>query len=174
MLIPVALTHFPLKFWFKVCNKCKGVKEANMPLYCRCAGDFNLTFSAKVSALIHLPISMLKAYKVYLYFFFYRASLSRSWCFGTSHPTITWDFWRRPSTGCLRWALRWTRALTESSFKSRDVFIRHRQAGGQMFIFYIYNFIMSMNNKYNCWNVVTVALYGKGPHSPETFSVWSI
>ncbi|KAF6729526.1 DNA polymerase epsilon catalytic subunit A [Oryzias melastigma] len=30
-----------------VCNKCKGVKEANMPLYCRCAGDFNLTFSAK-------------------------------------------------------------------------------------------------------------------------------
>uniref|UniRef100_A0A3B3CYW5 DNA polymerase epsilon catalytic subunit n=1 Tax=Oryzias melastigma TaxID=30732 RepID=A0A3B3CYW5_ORYME len=72
-----------------VCNKCKGVKEANMPLYCRCAGDFNLTFSAMVSALIHLPISMLKAYKVYLYFFFYRASLSRSWCFGTSHPTIT-------------------------------------------------------------------------------------
>uniref|UniRef100_A0A3B3HNQ0 DNA polymerase epsilon catalytic subunit n=1 Tax=Oryzias latipes TaxID=8090 RepID=A0A3B3HNQ0_ORYLA len=30
-----------------VCNKCKGVKEANMPLYCRCAGDFSLTFSAK-------------------------------------------------------------------------------------------------------------------------------
>ncbi|KAM9811154.1 DNA polymerase epsilon catalytic subunit A [Neosynchiropus ocellatus] len=29
------------------CNKCKGVKEANMPLYCRCAGDFSLTFSAK-------------------------------------------------------------------------------------------------------------------------------
>lgn len=30
-----------------VCTKCKGVKEANMPLYCVCAGDFELTFSAK-------------------------------------------------------------------------------------------------------------------------------
>ncbi|KAK5871426.1 hypothetical protein PBY51_004310 [Eleginops maclovinus] len=30
-----------------VCTKCKGVKEANMPLYCKCAGDFDLTFSAK-------------------------------------------------------------------------------------------------------------------------------
>ncbi|XP_037535886.1 DNA polymerase epsilon catalytic subunit A-like [Nematolebias whitei] len=30
-----------------VCTKCKGVKEANMPLYCRCAGDFDLTYSAK-------------------------------------------------------------------------------------------------------------------------------
>ncbi|XP_029019497.1 DNA polymerase epsilon catalytic subunit A [Betta splendens] len=30
-----------------VCAKCKGVKEANMPLYCGCAGDFDLTFSAK-------------------------------------------------------------------------------------------------------------------------------
>ncbi|XP_031425753.1 DNA polymerase epsilon catalytic subunit A-like [Clupea harengus] len=29
------------------CTKCKGVKEANMPLYCRCAGDFSLTFSIK-------------------------------------------------------------------------------------------------------------------------------
>uniref|UniRef100_A0A3P8VY69 DNA polymerase epsilon catalytic subunit n=1 Tax=Cynoglossus semilaevis TaxID=244447 RepID=A0A3P8VY69_CYNSE len=28
-----------------VCNKCKGVKEANMPLYCACAGDFDLTSS---------------------------------------------------------------------------------------------------------------------------------
>ncbi|TDH12869.1 hypothetical protein EPR50_G00050310 [Perca flavescens] len=30
-----------------VCTKCKGVKEANMPLYCKCAGDFDLTFPAK-------------------------------------------------------------------------------------------------------------------------------
>lgn len=30
-----------------VCGKCKGVKEANMPLYCSCAGDFELTFSSK-------------------------------------------------------------------------------------------------------------------------------
>ncbi|XP_019718434.1 DNA polymerase epsilon catalytic subunit A [Hippocampus comes] len=30
-----------------VCTKCKGVKEANMPLYCKCAGDFELTFPAK-------------------------------------------------------------------------------------------------------------------------------
>ncbi|XP_018524002.1 DNA polymerase epsilon catalytic subunit A [Lates calcarifer] len=30
-----------------VCTKCKGVKEANMPLYCGCAGDFDLSFSAK-------------------------------------------------------------------------------------------------------------------------------
>ncbi|KAG7263406.1 hypothetical protein CRUP_007412, partial [Coryphaenoides rupestris] len=29
------------------CVKCKGVKEANMPIYCRCAGNFDLTFSAK-------------------------------------------------------------------------------------------------------------------------------
>ncbi|KAK0148516.1 DNA polymerase epsilon catalytic subunit A [Merluccius polli] len=29
------------------CVKCKGVKEANMPLYCKCAGEFELTFSAK-------------------------------------------------------------------------------------------------------------------------------
>ncbi|KAJ3603695.1 hypothetical protein NHX12_028439 [Muraenolepis orangiensis] len=29
------------------CVKCKGVKEANMPLYCKCAGNFDLTFSAK-------------------------------------------------------------------------------------------------------------------------------
>ncbi|XP_076126347.1 DNA polymerase epsilon catalytic subunit A [Alosa pseudoharengus] len=29
------------------CAKCKGVKEANMPLYCCCAGDFNLTFTTK-------------------------------------------------------------------------------------------------------------------------------
>uniref|UniRef100_A0A6Q2YZ91 DNA polymerase epsilon catalytic subunit n=1 Tax=Esox lucius TaxID=8010 RepID=A0A6Q2YZ91_ESOLU len=31
------------------CSKCKGVKEANMPLYCTCAGDFELTFPTKVS-----------------------------------------------------------------------------------------------------------------------------
>ncbi|KAM9360448.1 DNA polymerase epsilon catalytic subunit A [Symphorus nematophorus] len=30
-----------------MCTKCKGVKEANMPLYCKCAGDFDLTFPAK-------------------------------------------------------------------------------------------------------------------------------
>ncbi|MEQ2187283.1 hypothetical protein GOODEAATRI_003087 [Goodea atripinnis] len=36
------------------CTKCKGVKEANMPIYCACAGDFDLTFSAKVSALKHI------------------------------------------------------------------------------------------------------------------------
>uniref|UniRef100_A0A669ECA5 DNA polymerase epsilon catalytic subunit n=1 Tax=Oreochromis niloticus TaxID=8128 RepID=A0A669ECA5_ORENI len=30
-----------------VCSKCKGVKETSMPLYCKCAGDFDLTFSAK-------------------------------------------------------------------------------------------------------------------------------
>ncbi|KAJ8415285.1 hypothetical protein AAFF_G00422650 [Aldrovandia affinis] len=30
-----------------VCAKCNGVKEANMPIYCRCAGDFALTFSTK-------------------------------------------------------------------------------------------------------------------------------
>ncbi|KAJ1092585.1 hypothetical protein NDU88_005695 [Pleurodeles waltl] len=30
------------------CMKCKGVKEANMPLYCTCAGDFDLTISLKV------------------------------------------------------------------------------------------------------------------------------
>uniref|UniRef100_A0A8C4T9X8 DNA polymerase epsilon catalytic subunit n=1 Tax=Erpetoichthys calabaricus TaxID=27687 RepID=A0A8C4T9X8_ERPCA len=30
-----------------VCMKCKGVKEANMPIYCSCAGDFTLTFSTK-------------------------------------------------------------------------------------------------------------------------------
>lgn len=29
------------------CSKCKGVKEANMPLYCSCAGDFNLSFTTK-------------------------------------------------------------------------------------------------------------------------------
>ncbi|XP_053510024.1 DNA polymerase epsilon catalytic subunit A [Ictalurus furcatus] len=29
------------------CVKCRGVKEANMPLYCSCAGDFSLTFSTK-------------------------------------------------------------------------------------------------------------------------------
>nr|XP_033811806.1 DNA polymerase epsilon catalytic subunit A [Geotrypetes seraphini] len=31
-----------------VCLKCKGVKEANMPIYCSCAGDFDLTISTKV------------------------------------------------------------------------------------------------------------------------------
>lgn len=30
-----------------VCIKCKGVKEANMPLYCTCAGNYDLTFSTK-------------------------------------------------------------------------------------------------------------------------------
>ncbi|KAA0716868.1 DNA polymerase epsilon catalytic subunit A [Triplophysa tibetana] len=29
------------------CAKCKGVKEANMPLYCSCAGDFQLAFTTK-------------------------------------------------------------------------------------------------------------------------------
>ncbi|XP_016428215.1 DNA polymerase epsilon catalytic subunit A [Sinocyclocheilus rhinocerous] len=29
------------------CAKCKGVKEANMLLYCNCAGDFNLSFTTK-------------------------------------------------------------------------------------------------------------------------------
>ncbi|KAL6465246.1 hypothetical protein MHYP_G00253790 [Metynnis hypsauchen] len=29
------------------CAKCQGVKEANMPLYCSCAGDFKLTFTTK-------------------------------------------------------------------------------------------------------------------------------
>ncbi|XP_062890220.1 DNA polymerase epsilon catalytic subunit A isoform X2 [Mobula hypostoma] len=28
-----------------VCSKCKGVKEANMPIYCPCARDFDLTIS---------------------------------------------------------------------------------------------------------------------------------
>uniref|UniRef100_A0AAY5EBJ6 DNA polymerase epsilon catalytic subunit n=1 Tax=Electrophorus electricus TaxID=8005 RepID=A0AAY5EBJ6_ELEEL len=27
------------------CGKCKGVKEANMPLYCSCAGDFKLSYT---------------------------------------------------------------------------------------------------------------------------------
>lgn len=35
----------------KVCVKCKGVKEANMPLYCNCAGNYDLTFSTKVCTL---------------------------------------------------------------------------------------------------------------------------
>ncbi|XP_073410903.1 DNA polymerase epsilon catalytic subunit A [Dendrobates tinctorius] len=30
-----------------MCLKCKGVKEANMPVYCNCAGDFSLTISMK-------------------------------------------------------------------------------------------------------------------------------
>lgn len=30
-----------------VCSKCKGVKEANMPIYCSCARDFELTLSVK-------------------------------------------------------------------------------------------------------------------------------
>ncbi|XP_064424312.1 DNA polymerase epsilon catalytic subunit A [Latimeria chalumnae] len=30
-----------------VCTKCKGIKEANMPIYCSCAGDFDLTISKK-------------------------------------------------------------------------------------------------------------------------------
>ncbi|XP_040208047.1 DNA polymerase epsilon catalytic subunit A [Rana temporaria] len=30
-----------------VCLKCKGVKEANMPVYCTCAGDFSFTISVK-------------------------------------------------------------------------------------------------------------------------------
>ncbi|KAG2471169.1 DPOE1 polymerase, partial [Polypterus senegalus] len=34
-----------------VCMKCKGVKEANMPIYCSCAGDFTLAFSTKASYL---------------------------------------------------------------------------------------------------------------------------
>ncbi|XP_076845905.1 DNA polymerase epsilon catalytic subunit A [Brachyhypopomus gauderio] len=29
------------------CSKCRGVKEANMPVYCSCAGDFQLTFTTK-------------------------------------------------------------------------------------------------------------------------------
>ena len=43
-------------FEFKVCTKCKGVKEANMPLYCGCAGNFDLTFSTKVSTLKHITL----------------------------------------------------------------------------------------------------------------------
>ncbi|XP_043835295.1 DNA polymerase epsilon catalytic subunit A [Dromiciops gliroides] len=31
-----------------ICLKCKGVKEANMPVYCCCAGDFALTIQTKV------------------------------------------------------------------------------------------------------------------------------
>lgn len=38
---------------FQVCSKCKGVKETNMTLYCKCAGDFDLTFPAKVRTLKH-------------------------------------------------------------------------------------------------------------------------
>ncbi|XP_048467692.1 DNA polymerase epsilon catalytic subunit A [Rhincodon typus] len=30
-----------------VCSKCKGIKEANMPIYCTCARDFDLTISVK-------------------------------------------------------------------------------------------------------------------------------
>uniref|UniRef100_A0A4W3JDP1 DNA polymerase epsilon catalytic subunit n=1 Tax=Callorhinchus milii TaxID=7868 RepID=A0A4W3JDP1_CALMI len=30
-----------------ICSKCKGIKEANMPIYCTCARDFDLTFSVK-------------------------------------------------------------------------------------------------------------------------------
>lgn len=38
-----------------MCRKCKGVKEANMPLYCTCAGDFEHTLTDKVSPLNHWP-----------------------------------------------------------------------------------------------------------------------
>lgn len=38
----------PVFVIFQVCTKCKGVKEANMPLYCTCAGNYDLTFSTKV------------------------------------------------------------------------------------------------------------------------------
>ncbi|XP_043925704.1 DNA polymerase epsilon catalytic subunit A [Protopterus annectens] len=31
-----------------ICTKCKGVKESNMPIYCSCAGNFDLTISYKV------------------------------------------------------------------------------------------------------------------------------
>uniref|UniRef100_A0A674B4T6 DNA polymerase-epsilon zinc finger domain-containing protein n=1 Tax=Salmo trutta TaxID=8032 RepID=A0A674B4T6_SALTR len=34
-----------------IVDVCKGVKEADMPLYCTCAGDFKLTFSNKVCSL---------------------------------------------------------------------------------------------------------------------------
>ncbi|XP_041095859.1 DNA polymerase epsilon catalytic subunit A [Polyodon spathula] len=30
-----------------ICTKCKGVKQANMPIYCSCAGDFSLSLSTK-------------------------------------------------------------------------------------------------------------------------------
>ncbi|XP_067911587.1 DNA polymerase epsilon catalytic subunit A [Heterodontus francisci] len=30
-----------------ICSKCKGIKEANMPIYCNCARDFDLTISVK-------------------------------------------------------------------------------------------------------------------------------
>ncbi|XP_058888909.1 DNA polymerase epsilon catalytic subunit A-like [Acipenser ruthenus] len=30
-----------------ICTKCKGVKQANMPIYCSCAGDFSLSLSIK-------------------------------------------------------------------------------------------------------------------------------
>lgn len=38
----------PVFVILQVCTKCKGVKEANMPLYCTCAGNYDLTFSTKV------------------------------------------------------------------------------------------------------------------------------
>ena len=45
----------------QACAKCKGVKEANMPLYCTCAGDFELTFPTKVCAPpTHVSLAVLK------------------------------------------------------------------------------------------------------------------
>eukprot|EP00075_Anas_platyrhynchos_P036588 XP_027325841.1 DNA polymerase epsilon catalytic subunit A-like [Anas platyrhynchos] len=31
-----------------VCNKCRGVKDTHMPVYCSCAGEFALTISSQV------------------------------------------------------------------------------------------------------------------------------
>lgn len=90
-----------------------------MPLYCRCAGDFELTFPAKVPTLTYIiqlsEESDIQHFSHVLFFPppLYRTSPSRSRCFGTSRLTTAWASWRRPSTGWLLWAHTSTRALAE-------------------------------------------------------------
>lgn len=103
-----------------MCAKCKGVKEANMPLYCQCAGSFDLTFSAKVSPLnqfhpsvqwrLHVSVLVWHSF-CFVLFPVYRASLSRLQCSGTLRPTTPWTSWRRPLAGCSSWALTSTRVF---------------------------------------------------------------
>uniref|UniRef100_A0A670JRN3 DNA polymerase epsilon catalytic subunit n=1 Tax=Podarcis muralis TaxID=64176 RepID=A0A670JRN3_PODMU len=46
------LRLLPTSLVFQVCLKCKGIKDTHMPVYCSCAGDFDLLLPTKVRAFL--------------------------------------------------------------------------------------------------------------------------
>lgn len=94
----------------QVCQKCGGVKETHMPVYCGCAGDFALTIHTQVGC---APRPVTSSPFSGWYWCFASLSSSRSsWnrlgSSGTLPSTMACRTSQRPWSGCCRRALKWS------------------------------------------------------------------